>query len=155
MSKCTNAMKKVSFYDALASIIIDPDLQELEIDRLLVAYRDVRNCISLEITADVIRSAHREYHDHSLPTDTVDNLARAAFKDLTAHFRWPVARQVFDRFAEMSGTAGEDDLYASVISVRNLDEEGRFAAVTLVVDSREGFTALLERSKSPSYIHLV
>lgn len=155
MSKCTNAVKKADFYDQLASIIIDPDLQMSEIDRVLESYRVVRNCISVEITADVIRSAHREYHDHSLNTDVVDNLARAAFKDLTAHFRWPTARQVFDRFAYMNGTAGDEDLYASVVSVRNLDEEGRFAAVTLVVDSKEGFTALLERSRSPSYIHLV
>ena len=156
MSKCMNAVRKVRFYELLANVIIDPDLTRSEVERLMAAYREVRNCVSVELTEELVFAAHREYHSTDvIYTDHVENLARAAFADLARHFRWPAARHVFQRFAEISGTAGDDDLYASVIASRDLDEEGRFAVVTLIVDSKEGFSALFNKARSPSYAHLV
>lgn len=144
----SNALKKITFYDTLATIIQDKEaFNENYASKLLNLYDEIKSDLSIEtVTMDFLRKTR----ELNLISVIDEELVDAVFKDLARHLRNPEVQQIFTEFAEMAGTWADYHLYVCTAGVRPLTENpDGMAVVTLVVSNYARLNQVLAMDNGP------
>ncbi|MEI6191268.1 MAG: hypothetical protein WCP24_02795 [bacterium] len=152
-----NIEKKIAFYGILAEIIRDETFVDSSADALVGLYEEIKDELSLEsFSLNFLKETFVDYKRDLPVFDHLEDIAIAAFRDLSPHMRSPDARRIFRDLSDMSGNSGQEVLFVNTVKVRSLsgDPDG-ISVVTMVVDDYAGLKSLLEQSSRVEVIHSI
>lgn len=152
-----NIEKKIAFYGILAEIIRDETFVDSSADALVGLYEEIKDELSLEsFSLNFLKETFVDYKRDFPVFDHLEDIAIAAFRDLSPHMRSPDARRIFRDLSDMSGNSGQEVLFVNTVKVRSLsgDPDG-ISVVTMVVDDYAGLKSLLEQSSRVEVIHSI
>jgi len=154
-----NKDKVVAFYGCLVALIHDEKFVKASAEAVIALYEEIKSDIKVKnISMDVLRNAHLEYHDEGADLDLMEALTEDAWRDLAPYMREEEVRVIFESFTNMSGTGSYTDLFVHTEKVEPFTEDpDGCVRVTLVVDNYSRLKELLHdlNDTSVEVIHSV
>ena len=140
-----NNDKMIAFYGCLIVLIYDEKFVQSSAEALIKLYAEIKSDIhAKDITMDVLRDAHKEYHNENADLDLMEALTEDAWRDLAPYMGEEEVRVIFESFTNMSGTGSETDLFVYTEKAEPLTEDPEGCVrVTMVVNDYSRLKELL------------
>ncbi len=156
--KHVSTNKTIAFYQELYKFITAPKFSEVQAAWLAGQVKSIDPSLSCDNLGDVdyLHAVYNECQDLEAESDIINQIAEWAFTDLAPFMAeyssfTKSACRIFHDITNLSGTNGDEDLYAHILESTVIEANGEkgcgLTRVTLMVSSLEGLIDLLKNPK--------